>query len=78
MLKFTFIINFSRFSFAKDFVFGPHTAIENSDVVAVIHDISNSVTRHKLDPRVVRVLKEFQQKPAILILNKVRVSQCVL
>jgi hypothetical protein len=60
-----------RFSFAKDFVSGPENAIRNSDLVAVIHDVSNSVLRHKLDPRVVNVLKEFPDKNAILILNKV-------
>jgi hypothetical protein len=54
-----------------DFVFGPEKSIAMSDLIAVIHDVSNLTTRNKLDTRIQRVLEKFSDKNAILILNKV-------
>lgn len=46
-------------------------AITSADVVGVIHDVSNSFTRGKLDPKVLRLLHLYPKKNIVLILNKV-------
>ncbi|XP_054257911.1 GTPase Era, mitochondrial [Macrosteles quadrilineatus] len=46
-------------------------AITESNVIGVIHDTSNSFTRGKLDPKVLRLLHLYPYKHSVLILNKV-------
>ncbi|OXA61654.1 GTPase Era, mitochondrial [Folsomia candida] len=60
-----------KFAFSKDFVFGPDRSIAAADLVAVIHDVSNNISRNKLDPRIKALLGRFPDKNSILILNKV-------
>jgi len=60
-----------KFDFPKDFVFGPENSVKEADVVAVIHDLSNAITRDKLDHRVRRLMEKFPDRDAVLILNKV-------
>jgi predicted GTPase len=52
-------------------VFGPEKSILLADLVAVVHDASNVMSKNKLDPRLRSVLEKFPQKSSILILNKV-------
>lgn len=48
-----------------------NNSIKNSDLIAVIHDVSNSFTRNVLHPTVLETLIENQTIPSILILNKI-------
>ena len=64
-------VTYNRFGFPNDFSFGPEQSVRSADLVSVIHDLSNPVLRHKLDPRIIGLLKKFPEKNSILILNKV-------
>ncbi|XP_037825223.1 GTPase Era, mitochondrial [Lucilia sericata] len=46
-------------------------AIQHADMIAVIHDASNSWTRKQLHPTVMDSLKAYPHLPSILILNKI-------
>lgn len=46
-------------------------SIQNSSLIAVIHDVSNTWTRNALHPSVLDTLIEFRRLPSILILNKI-------
>lgn len=46
-------------------------AIQHADVIAVMHDISNSWTRNKLHQTVLDTLVEYPHLPSCLILNKI-------
>ncbi|PSN46685.1 GTPase Era [Blattella germanica] len=46
-------------------------ALLEADVIGVIHDVSNKWTRHRLDPKVVRLLHLYPRKHSFLILNKI-------
>lgn len=46
-------------------------SIQHSDVIAVIHDISNRWTRNCLHPKIIDLLKEYNKVPSVLILNKI-------
>lgn len=54
-------------SFLKDSV----KAIEEADVIGVVHDISNRHTKLKLDEKVLRLLFMYPLKHVFLVLNKV-------
>jgi len=43
-----------------------------ADVIGVVHDVSNTWTRDRLDPKVLRLLYLYPKKNSFLILNKVR------
>jgi hypothetical protein len=42
-----------------------------ADVIGVVHDVSNTWTRDRLDPKVLRLLYLYPGKHSFLILNKV-------
>jgi hypothetical protein len=42
-----------------------------ADVIGVVHDVSNTWTRDRLDPKVLRLLYLYPKKHSFLILNKV-------
>jgi hypothetical protein len=42
-----------------------------ADVIGVVHDVSNTWTRDRLDPKVLRLLYLYPMKDSFLILNKV-------
>lgn len=46
-------------------------AIDEADIIGVIHDVSNRYTRHYLDPKVLRLLHLYPDKDSFLVLNKV-------
>jgi predicted GTPase len=57
------------------------TAMLEADVIGVVHDVSNTWTRDRLDPKVLRLLYLYPRKHSFLILNKVclyHVDLCVL
>lgn len=47
------------------------TAMLEADVIGVIHDVSNTWTRDRLDPKVLRLLYLYPKKNSFLILNKI-------
>ena len=51
-------------------------AVEEADIVGVIHDVSNKYTMFQLDVKILKHLFLFPTKPSFLILNKVRL-QCI-
>ncbi|XP_058066607.1 GTPase Era, mitochondrial [Anopheles bellator] len=55
----------------SQFVSACRHAIQHSSLVGVVHDVSNSWTRHTLNPVLLRVLEEYSQVPSFLILNKI-------
>ncbi|XP_075167216.1 GTPase Era, mitochondrial [Haematobia irritans] len=55
----------------KSFQSSYRHAIQNADMIAVIHDVSNSWTRKQLHPTVLDSLKAYPQLPSVLILNKI-------
>lgn len=46
-------------------------SIQNSDLIGILHDVSNNFTRNSLDPIVLSLLNEFKKIPSFLILNKI-------
>ncbi|XP_030375573.1 GTPase Era, mitochondrial [Scaptodrosophila lebanonensis] len=46
-------------------------AIQHADIIAVVHDASNSWTRKELHPTVIDTLKAYAYRPSLLILNKI-------
>ncbi|XP_058116831.1 GTPase Era, mitochondrial [Anopheles ziemanni] len=53
------------------FVSACRHAIQHSSMIGVVHDVSNSWTRHALNPVLLRVLEEYIHIPSFLILNKI-------
>ncbi|ETN64562.1 GTP-binding protein era [Anopheles darlingi] len=53
------------------FVSACRHAIQHSSLIGVVHDVSNSWTRHALNPVLLRVLEEYSHLPSFLILNKI-------
>uniref|UniRef100_A0A1S4H4J2 GTPase Era, mitochondrial n=3 Tax=gambiae species complex TaxID=44542 RepID=A0A1S4H4J2_ANOGA len=53
------------------FVSACRHAIQHSALIGVVHDVSNSWTRHALSPVLLRVLEEYAHIPSFLILNKI-------
>lgn len=46
-------------------------AIDEADIIGVVHDVSNRYTRNYLDPKVLRLLHLYPDKDSFLVLNKV-------
>ncbi|KXJ83719.1 hypothetical protein RP20_CCG003353 [Aedes albopictus] len=46
-------------------------AVQHSNLIGVVHDVSNSWTRNALNPIMVDVLKSYSHIPSFLILNKI-------
>lgn len=56
---------------SSNFISACRHSIQNSNVIAVLHDISNRWTRNALHPLILNFLKEYESKPSFLILNKI-------
>lgn len=46
-------------------------AIQHADIIACMHDVSNSWTRNALHSTVIETLNEYKHLPSFLILNKI-------
>lgn len=55
----------------KSFVSAYRHSIQNADLVAVVHDVSNSYTRNTLDASVLEALSQYPKVPSLLVLNKI-------
>uniref|UniRef100_A0A1Q3F6L3 GTPase Era, mitochondrial n=1 Tax=Culex tarsalis TaxID=7177 RepID=A0A1Q3F6L3_CULTA len=53
------------------FVSSCRHAIQNSHLIGVVHDVSNTWTRNALNPVLLEVLKDHSSIPSFLILNKI-------
>lgn len=53
------------------FVSACRHSIQHSDLIAIVHDISNRWTRNELHPLIIDLLKEYHTLPSLLILNKI-------
>lgn len=62
-----------RYNLEKAFANDSVNAIEDADIIGVIHDVSNRFTRCHLDPKVLRLLHLYPNKDSFLVLNKVGV-----
>ncbi len=51
-------------------IIDPHSALWESDLIVVVHDVSNEYSRDKLDSEVLKCLFAHPDKEAILVLNK--------
>ncbi|XP_025837206.1 GTPase Era, mitochondrial [Agrilus planipennis] len=54
-------------SFVKDINY----SLKQADTIAVIHDVSNSYLRERLDIKILNFLENYNQIPSFLILNKI-------
>lgn len=63
-----------RFNLEKTFTNDSINAIDEADIIGVIHDVSNRYTRNHLDPKVLRLLHLYSHKDSFLVLNKVGVN----
>lgn len=55
----------------NSFVSGYRHSIQNADLLAVVHDVSNSYTRKILDASVLEALTQYPKVPSVLVLNKI-------
>lgn len=60
-----------KYQLGDKFMQACNNSIENADLIAVIHDISNSYTRNVLHPSVLEALVTNKTIPSILIMNKI-------
>lgn len=60
-----------KYNLSDKFMRECNTSIENADLIAVIHDVSNSYTRNVLHPTVLESLVTHKTLPSILIMNKI-------
>lgn len=60
-----------KYDLGDRFLHECNSSIKGSDMIAVIHDVSNSYTRNVLHPTVLETLIVHQTIPSILILNKI-------
>lgn len=55
----------------KEYISSCRHSIQRSNLVGVVHDISNRWTRHELHPMILELLEEFNKKESFLIINKI-------
>lgn len=60
-----------KYNLSDKFLRECNSSIENADLIAVIHDVSNSYTRNILHPTVLETLVTHKTLPSILIMNKI-------
>lgn len=60
-----------RYNLEKAFANDSVNAIDEADIIGVIHDVSNRYTKNRIDPKVLRLLHLYPNKDSFLVLNKV-------
>ncbi|VVC43480.1 Hypothetical protein CINCED_3A022094 [Cinara cedri] len=60
-----------KYNLEKTFANDSTNAIDEADVIGVVHDVSNRYTRNYLDPKVLRLLHLYSTKDSFLVLNKI-------
>jgi GTPase len=56
---------------SQKFITSCHESIKDSDIIGVLHDVSNHFTRGAIDPILLQLLKKYQHIPSFLIFNKI-------
>lgn len=64
-------MNDYRYNLEKSFLKDSKACLNESDLIGVIHDVSNKWTRDRLDIKVISLLEKYKDKPSILIFNKI-------
>lgn len=59
-----------KFNLERQMIIDPHSALWESDLIVVVHDVSNEYSRDKLDSEVLKCLFAHPDKETILVLNK--------
>lgn len=59
-----------KFNLERQMIIDPHSSLWESDLVLVIHDVSNEYSCETLDSEVLKCLFSHPEKEAILVLNK--------
>jgi len=62
---------FKKYNLSPEFLSGGEYATNEADVIGVIHDLSNTFTRDRLDPKVLRLLHLSPEKESFLVMNKI-------
>ncbi|KAJ8975953.1 hypothetical protein NQ317_011921 [Molorchus minor] len=62
-----------RYNLEKTFIRDCKNVLKQTDVIGVIHDVTNIWTREKLDIKIIKLLDMHKDKPSFLIFNKVDV-----
>lgn len=60
-----------KHNLGSNFVSACRHSIHHSNLIAVLHDVSNAYTRNRLHDSVLETLESFPNTPSVLILNKV-------
>ncbi|XP_055372364.1 GTPase Era, mitochondrial [Condylostylus longicornis] len=60
-----------KYNLGKKFSSSYRDSIQKSDIIAVVHDVSNSWTRNEFHPTVLETLNFYSKMPSFLILNKI-------
>lgn len=60
-----------KYNLGDRFLRETNSSIGNADLIAVIHDVSNSYTRNVLHPTILETLITHKTVPSILIMNKI-------
>jgi GTPase len=55
----------------ETFISSCRHSIQHSNLIGVLHDVSNNWNRHYLNPIIISLLKEYEHIPSFLILNKI-------
>ena len=55
----------------ESFITSCHKSIKDSNLIGVLHDVSNQWTRQSLNPLLLKLLEEYKDIPSFLILNKI-------
>ncbi len=61
----------SRFHLEASFTVDPESALMQSDLLVVLHDVSIKRTCGALSPKILRLLHLYPEKQSVLVLNKV-------
>lgn len=60
-----------KYKLSDEFIASCRRSIQESDLIGVVHDVSNSWTRSELHPTVLDTLKTYANVPSFLVLNKI-------
>lgn len=60
-----------RFNVDRQFIIDPHSSLWESDVVLVVHDVSDEYARGRIDTELLKCLFAHPEKESILVLNKI-------
>lgn len=63
--------NSFRHKLERSFIQDSRECLQEADIIGVIHDVSPSWHRDRLDIKIINLLRKYSEKPSLLFLNKV-------